>query len=92
MSTWTNFHVKCCHNVGIEFIILDIALQNRVSYTQDVSFLNDFENVLTNKNVLKMRVILTKRKSALKPTQCQDQVLRKKSNVMENPSNKSGKV
>ena len=28
-----------------------LALQNRVYYTQDVSFLNSFENVLTNEIV-----------------------------------------
>ena len=32
-----------------EFNGLDLAFQNRVYCTRDVSFLNSFENVLTNK-------------------------------------------
>jgi len=32
--------------------MLDLALQNQVPYTRDVSLLNSFENVLTNKIVL----------------------------------------
>ena len=38
----------------IEFNGLDLSLQNRVSCTQVVSFLNSFENVLTNKTVCKL--------------------------------------
>ena len=38
----------------IEFNGLDLSLQNRVSCTQVVSFLNSFENVLTNKIVCKL--------------------------------------
>ena len=38
-------------NVEIEFNGLDLAIQNQVYRTQDVSFLNSFENVLTNKIV-----------------------------------------
>ena len=35
----------------VEFSILDLAQQNRVFYTRDVSLLNSFENVLTNEIV-----------------------------------------
>ena len=34
-----------------KFITLNLAQQNRVSCTQDVSLLNNFENVLTNEVV-----------------------------------------
>ena len=44
----------------LEFSILDLAQQNRVSYTRDVSLINSFENVLTNEIVC---VILKKKKS-----------------------------
>ena len=37
--------------VEIEFIALDLTHQNRVQCARDVSFLNSFENVLTNKIV-----------------------------------------
>ena len=43
-----NFHIIWCHDVEIKFIILDLAYQNRVYCTRDVSFLNSFENMLTN--------------------------------------------
>ena len=42
----------------LEFSILDLAQQNRVSYTRDVSLINSFENVLTNEIVC---VILKKK-------------------------------
>ena len=32
----------------LEFIILDLAQQNRVSHIRDVILLNSFENVLIN--------------------------------------------
>ena len=48
MSTWTDFHVNWLHDVEIEFIVLDLAFQNQIYYTQDASFLNNFKNVLTN--------------------------------------------
>ena len=35
----------------LEFIILDLAQQNRVSHTWDVILLNSFENVLINEIV-----------------------------------------
>ena len=38
----------------IEFCGLDLSLQNQVSCIQDVSFLNSFENMLTNKIVCKL--------------------------------------
>ena len=36
-------------NIEIEFNGLNLAIQNQVYRTQDISFLNSFENVLTNK-------------------------------------------
>ena len=46
-----NFYLSCCHDVRLEFIILNFALQNQVSYSQVVRLLNNFENVLTNEIV-----------------------------------------
>ena len=37
--------------VEIDFIVLNLEHQNRVYCSRDVSFLNSFENVLTNKIV-----------------------------------------
>ena len=34
-----------------EFITLDLEPQNRFSHTQDIGWLNSFENMLTNKIV-----------------------------------------
>ena len=44
-SITLEFHVE------IVFIILDLAHQNQVYCTQDVSFLNSFENMLANEIV-----------------------------------------
>ena len=41
---------------------LDLAFQNQVYCTRDVSFLNNFENVLTNKIVCKSELFCKKNK------------------------------
>ena len=60
-----NFHLSCCHDVRLEFIILDFALQNQVSYSQVVRLLNNFENVLTNE-IVWVSVLFWKKKNPRK--------------------------
>ena len=52
-SSYTN-SICIATPMEIEFNGLDLSLQNRVSCTRVVSFLNSFENVLPNKIVCKL--------------------------------------
>ena len=52
--------------VEIEFFVLNLAYQNQVYYTRDVSFLNSFENMLTNEIVWKL-VLFWEKKKKKKP-------------------------
>ena len=55
--------------VEIEFFVLNLAYQNQVYYTRDVSFLNSFENMLTNEIVWKLVLFWgVKKKKKKKPT------------------------
>ena len=47
---------------------LDLAFQNQVYCTRDVNFLNNFENVLTNKIVCKSELFCQKKKKKKKKT------------------------
>ena len=53
-------------DVEIEFNGLNLAYQNRVYRTRDVSFLNSFKNALTNEIVWKI-VLFKKKKSQIFP-------------------------
>ena len=59
------YHLRCCHNVGLEFIILDLAQQNQVFHSRVVSLINSFENVLTNEIVWVLVLFWRKKKSQL---------------------------
>ena len=58
-----NVHLSYYHDGKIKLIILDLWLQNRVSYSQVVRLLNSFENVLTNE-IVWVLVLFWKKKSS----------------------------